>query len=261
MSAPAGPPGEQEGTARFRSPGWQRAALLAGSTTALVTASLVGSALGFLNKAACRSGDWNFYLKQFQAHCYTDIYPLYFGEKLSAGKVPYTGHPVEYPVLIGAAMQAVAWLVRPISNPYVRGREVLRRHRGDADVVLARRDAGHRLPGRTVRRWTALGVALAPGLILAAFINWDLIAMGLVALGMAAWAAPPDGPGRGAARPGGGHQVLPAFVLSARCCCCACVPGACVPSAPPRRPPPSRGWRSTCQSRSPHRRAGAGSTR
>src|SRR5690349_13735619 len=98
---------------------WHRAAMLAGPTTALVLASL----LGFLNKAACRSGDWNFYLKQFQAHCYTDIYPLYFQEQLSTGKVPYTGHPVEYPVLIGAAMQAVAWLVKPISDPSVRGRE------------------------------------------------------------------------------------------------------------------------------------------
>src|SRR6266566_619698 len=84
-----------------------RLALIAGSTTALVVASLAGSALGFLNKAACRSGDWNFFVKQMQAHCYTDIYPLYFNEQLSQGKVPYTGHPVEYPVLIGAAMQVV----------------------------------------------------------------------------------------------------------------------------------------------------------
>ena len=166
-----------------------RLALVAGSTTALVTASLLGSALGFLNKAACRSGDWNIYLKQFQAHCYTDIYPLYFGERLAAGKVPYTGHPVEYPVLIGAAMQAVAWLVRPIHDPYIRGREFF-----DVTVVLlalfavAGTLATAYLAGRS-RRWTALLVALAPGLILASFINWDLIAMGLVALGMAAWAA------------------------------------------------------------------------
>jgi uncharacterized membrane protein len=163
--------------------------MFAGSTTALVTASLVGSALGFANKAACRAGDWNFYLKQMQAHCYTDIYPLYFGERLSAGKVPYTGHPVEYPVLIGAAMQAGAWLVRPISDPFVRGREFF-----DVTVVmlalfsLAGTLATAYLAGRS-RRWTALGVALAPGLILASFVNWDLIAMGLVALGMAAWAA------------------------------------------------------------------------
>ena len=166
-----------------------RLALVAGSTMALVTASLLGSALGFLNKSACRSGDWNVYLKQFQAHCYTDIYPLYFGEGLASGKVPYTGHPVEYPVVIGAAMQAVAWLVRPITDPYLRGREFF-----DVTVVVlalfavAGTLATAYLAGRT-RRWTALLVALAPGLILASFINWDLIAMGLVALGMAAWAA------------------------------------------------------------------------
>jgi uncharacterized membrane protein len=180
-----GPEPEAVGAAPWRG----RLALAAGSTTALVTASLLGSALGFANKAACRSGDWNIYLKQFQAHCYTDIYPLYFGEQLSAGKVPYTQHPVEYPVLIGGAMQAVAWLVRPISDPYIRGREFF-----DVTVVLlalfavAGTLATAYLAGRS-RRWTALLVALAPGLILASFINWDLIAMGLVALGMAAWAA------------------------------------------------------------------------
>jgi uncharacterized membrane protein len=166
-----------------------RLAVVAGSTTVLVTASLIGSALGFLNKAACRGGDWNVYLKQFQAHCYTDIYPLYFGEGLSTGRVPYTQHPVEYPVLIGAAMQAVAWLVQPIRDPYIRGREFF-----DATVLLlalfavAGTLATAYLAGPS-RRWTALLVALAPGLILASFINWDLIAMGLVALGMAAWAA------------------------------------------------------------------------
>jgi uncharacterized membrane protein len=164
-------------------------ALLAGSVTALITASLLGSVLGFVNKAACRSGDWNIYLKQFQAHCYTDIYPLYFNEQLSAGKVPYSGHPVEYPVLIGGAMQAVATVVRPITDPYLRGREFF-----DVTVVLlalfavAGTLATAYLAGRS-RRWTALGVALAPGLILASFINWDLIAMALAMLGMAAWAA------------------------------------------------------------------------
>jgi uncharacterized membrane protein len=152
-----------------------RLAVVAGSTTVLVTASLIG--------------DWNVYLKQFQAHCYTDIYPLYFGEGLSTGRVPYTQHPVEYPVLIGAAMQAVAWLVQPIRDPYIRGREFF-----DATVLLlalfavAGTLATAYLAGPS-RRWTALLVALAPGLILASFINWDLIAMGLVALGMAAWAA------------------------------------------------------------------------
>jgi uncharacterized membrane protein len=185
MDVVAGERVAESGTSAAR----HRLAQLAGSSPVLVAASLTGSALGVLNKAACRGGDWNFYLKQFQAHCYTDIYPLYFGEGLSNGKVPYTGHPVEYPVVIGAAMQAVAWLVRPVTDPYTRGREFF-----DLTVVslalcaLAATLATAYLAGRS-RRWTALGVALAPGLVLASFINWDLIAVGLAALGMAAWAA------------------------------------------------------------------------
>jgi uncharacterized membrane protein len=170
---------------------WGRAWLtaLAGSVAVLCVAALAGSGLGFLGKAACRAGAWNTQFGQFQAHCYTDIYPLYFGEGLSDGKIPYTGHPVEYPVLIGGAMQAVAWLVRPITNPSVRGREFF-----DATVVLLTLFAVAGVlataylagPGR---RWTALLLALSPALILGAFINWDLIVMGLVAAGMAAWAA------------------------------------------------------------------------
>ncbi len=165
-----------------------RLALLAGSTSALITCGVLGCVLALANKWACRAGAWNGYLSQFQAHCYTDIYPLYFNEGLSAGKVPYVGHPVEYPVLIGGAMQLVAWLVHPISNPFIRGREFF-----DLTIVLLSIFfvlgvlATAYLAGR--RRWTAIGVALAPAAILGAFINWDLIAMGLAMLGMAAWAA------------------------------------------------------------------------
>jgi uncharacterized membrane protein len=162
--------------------------MLAGSVTALVAAALTGSALGLLSKAACRAGAWNIGIEQYQAHCYTDIYPLYFTEGLSAGKVPYLGHPVEYPVLIGAAMQAAAWVVSPISNALIRGREFF-----DVTVVLltlfavAAALATAYLAGPS-RRWTALLVALSPAVILAAFINWDLIAMSLATLGLAAWA-------------------------------------------------------------------------
>jgi hypothetical protein len=166
-----------------------RLAVLAGSVTALVTASLAGSALGFLNKAGCRAGAWNFNPAQFQAHCYTDIYPLYFGEQLWHGQVPYLDHPVEYPVIIGGAMQAAAWIVRPISDSALRGREFF-----DVTVAglvlcaIAGVLATAYLAGRS-RRWTALLVALSPALILASFINWDMIAMALTAVAMAAWAS------------------------------------------------------------------------
>jgi uncharacterized membrane protein len=159
-----------------------------GSTSVLAAASVVGMALAFAEKYPCRSGGWNSYAKQFQDACYTDIYPLYYNEGLSAGKVPYTGHKVEYPVLIGAAMQVAAWLVRTV-NPLIRGREffdvtvLLLTVCAVAGVLATARAAG---PGA---RAQALMVALSPALILSAFINWDLIAFALTALGIAAWAA------------------------------------------------------------------------
>ena len=163
-------------------------AVALGSTSVLAAASVVGMALAFAEKYPCRSGAWNYYAKQFQDACYTDIYPLYYNEGLAAGKVPYTGHKVEYPVLIGAAMQAAAWLVRNV-NPLIRGREffdvtvLLLAVCAVAGVLATARAAG---PGA---RAQALMVALSPALILTAFINWDLIALALTALGIAAWAA------------------------------------------------------------------------
>src|SRR5580693_10307732 len=73
-----------------------------GATSVLVTASVLSMVLAFAEKAPCRSGAWNYYAKQFQDSCYTDIYPLYYGEGLYNKQVPYIGHPpahpVEYPV-------------------------------------------------------------------------------------------------------------------------------------------------------------------
>ena len=175
--------------ARPRRPTSARAALIAGSVTALILASLLGGAVGSIAKAACRAGAWNVGVEQYQAHCYTDIYPLYFVEGLANGKVPYVGHHVEYPVVMGAVMQAAAWVVHAAADPGVRGREFY-------DVTVALLCvclvggvlATAYCAGRN-RRWTALLVAFAPALILGAFINWDLIAMALSMAALAAWAA------------------------------------------------------------------------
>ena len=167
----------------------RRWAALGGSAGILVVASLLADGLAFGAKQACRTGAWNFGVAQYQAHCYTDIYPLYYGEGLSAGQIPYLDHHVEYPVIIGAVMQGAAWVVRSITNPYVRGLQFF-----DvtvavlalflvAGVLATAYCAG---PGR---RWTALLVAFSPALILSAFINWDLIAMGLMMMALAAWTA------------------------------------------------------------------------
>jgi Glycosyltransferase family 87 len=166
-----------------------RLARLAGSPPVLVAATLIGAALGFATKAGCRAGLWNSQIGQFQAHCYTDMHQLYFTEGLSTGQIPYFDHPVEYPVLTGGAMEAVSWLIGTSGSVALRVQQffddtsALLVLFAIAGVLATAYLAGPR------HRWTALLVALSPGLILSAFINWDLIAMGLTAVAMAAWAA------------------------------------------------------------------------
>jgi uncharacterized membrane protein len=181
------PPDDHQQAARAW---WRRPpfAFAVGGTAVLIAASVLGMVLAFAEKVPCRSGAWNYYYRQFQDFCYTDIYPLYQSEGLAKGQVPYTGHKVEYPVLIGGAMQAAAWLVRGV-DVTIRGRAffdvtvALLAVCAVAGVVATARAAGP--DGWPV----ALMVALSPALILNAFVNWDLIAMALTALGIAAWAA------------------------------------------------------------------------
>jgi uncharacterized membrane protein len=178
-----------------------RAIAITGSVAAVAAALL-----GYADKLPCSSGGaWNSFTGQFRDACYTDIYPLYYNEGLSSGKVPYAGHPVEYPVLIGGMMQLAAWLVHSVTDPFARGKDFY-----DVTVVLlsacliagvlataytagrgtrARDVTRHGLRGLDPGLRAALLVALSPGLILAAFINWDLLAMALTAGGLAFWAA------------------------------------------------------------------------
>ena len=157
-----------------------------------VAASGLAVLLGYAQKLPCSSGGaWNNFTGQFRQACYTDIYPLYYNEGLSAGQVPYSGHQVEYPVLIGAAMQLAAWTVHSVTDPFARGRDfyyvtvLLLAICLLAGVLATGYAAGQEQGGLKAE----LMVALSPGLILAAFINWDLLAMAVTAGGIAAWAA------------------------------------------------------------------------
>jgi uncharacterized membrane protein len=153
----------------------------------------VAAVLGYAQKLPCSSGGaWNSFTSQFQHACYTDIYPLYYNEGLSSGQVPYSGHQVEYPVLIGAMMQLATWAVHSVTDPFARGRDfyyvtIVLLAVCLVAGVLATGYAASREDNEQLR--AVLMTALSPGLILAAFINWDLLAMALTAGGIAAWAA------------------------------------------------------------------------
>jgi uncharacterized membrane protein len=162
----------------------------AGSAGVLTAAGLISAGLGFAAKSACWAGGaWNVGVEQYQAHCYSDIYPLYFTEGLWQGKTPYLDHHVEYPVIIGAIMEAAAWVVRSVSDPYTRGVDYFYVTVGVLSVFLVAGVLATAYCAGPSRRWTALLVAFSPALILSAFINWDLVAMGLMMMSLAAWAS------------------------------------------------------------------------
>jgi uncharacterized membrane protein len=160
-----------------------------GSTTVLVLASVAADGIAFGAKEACRAGAWNVGVEQYQAHCYTDIYPLYYTEGLWNGQAPYLTHHVEYPVIIGAVMQGAAWVVKSMPNAYSRGLQFFDVTVGVLALFLVIGVLATAYCAGPGRRWTALLVAFSPALILSAFINWDLIAMGFMMLALASWTA------------------------------------------------------------------------
>ena len=152
----------------------------------LVALTLLTCTLGFVQKAPCRDPATWVHQHQYTRACYLDLLPLYAGEGLAAGQRPFLDHKVEYPVLIGAVMQLGAELVKPFAAPARPTRFV------DVTVILLAACAVvtvvclTKLAGR--RPWDAALFALAPGLVVGGFINWDLPAAALLVLGMLAWA-------------------------------------------------------------------------
>ena len=151
----------------------------------IVALTLVTCTLGFLQKSPCRTQPWaNEY--QYTRLCYTDVFALYGAEGLSEGKRPYLDHPVEYPVVMGAAMEIVAKAVHVFDPPDRNKRffDLTGALLTACAVAVAVTTA--RLAGR--RQWDAALLALAPGLALHGTTNWDLIAMALAGGGLLAWA-------------------------------------------------------------------------
>ncbi|GLW12472.1 membrane protein [Microtetraspora sp. NBRC 13810] len=156
----------------------------------LAVFGVMGALLAYLWKWPCRfGGAWNDGTLQFTNFCYTDIYPLYFDRHLAEGQVPYFANvpfdkQVEYPVVLGGVMDVISRLVGTVGDVAARGARfydltaLLMAVCLVAGVLLMAALAG---PGR--RRWDALWYAVAPGVILAAYINWDLAA-GVLSLGM-----------------------------------------------------------------------------
>ncbi len=151
----------------------------------LVVMTGVAAVIGYLSKWHCMSNGWG--EGRYTHLCYTDIAPLYSLRGLADGAIPYiTDLPgdqiLEYPALTGLFMYLAA-LITPQGNGRVFfDLNVIMLFACWVSAVLATAVA------QRTRPWDAAMVALAPGIILAGTINWDLLPVALVAVSIAFWA-------------------------------------------------------------------------
>jgi len=152
----------------------------------LVLLTLLTSLLGFWQKSPCRVHPWQDEY-QYTRACYSDVFALYFSERLVDGRVPYVQHPVEYPVVVGAVMAVAAGAVSvfPQDQRPRRFYDLTWALLTAFAVVLVVTTA--RLAGRR-RIWDAALVALSPALLLHGSTNWDLVAAAFAGLGLLQWA-------------------------------------------------------------------------
>lgn len=156
--------------------------------------SILASALGAAIDSPCSTKAWGNGYETFSRGCYSDIVHLYWGRGIDEGVLPYVEDPattgdveIEYPVLTGAVMYVLGVPIRDDWEADTRGRAYYTINAILIGFLLALTVWATAM---TVRRrpWDAAMVALAPGMILASTINWDLWAVAATGLALLAWA-------------------------------------------------------------------------
>ncbi len=201
LTPPGEPPHPPEGGGDARPGGFVAGALIGGplgrharrsarwtALSLLTLVTIVTCLVGYGQKFPCRDvNNWK-HNYQYTRVCYSDIVPLYSAEKLSDGKAPYLDQQVEYPVLIGAAMQAGAKVAQAVPANNFIGRNALF---FDATAVLLSIAAIITVLCTALtaglRRMDVMILAAAPLLAFHAFTNWDLLAVAFTAGGLLAW--------------------------------------------------------------------------
>ena len=160
----------------------------------LVVLAATSYSLGVLLDAACISNGWAS-PDRYEHLCYSDIPPLSSLRGFADGYLPYLqtppdGQPLEYPVLIGGFMLVASWITSLLLSLLPEANASTTFFAVNVVLLFPFLLAAVLATARTVRArpWDAAMVALAPSVILAATINWDLIAIGLAAIAILMWA-------------------------------------------------------------------------
>lgn len=150
----------------------------------LIILTVLAALAGIMVKNYCRANGWES-PGQFYSTCYSDFPELFRNRGLGDGTFPFfsEGSFFEYPVLMGIIAGLTAMLVPGQGTTDAR---ILGYFDVNATLIAAVWIVTVLATARMSRRrpWDAAMVALAPGIILAGVINWDMWAVGLLAVGM-----------------------------------------------------------------------------
>jgi len=179
-------------------------------TLGLVLVCLGGTLLiGAIHKSPCAGGGWADG-RQYHLACYTDIVPLFSTEQLEGGRLPYLDACTpseqncdEYPVLTMYLMRLAGWISGDDPGRFFWVNAImLAACAAVAAVCLYQID-----PQRAV--W----FALAPGLALQSFVNWDLLAVALAAAASLAFFRRRDGSAGALIGLGTAAKLFPGLLL------------------------------------------------
>jgi uncharacterized membrane protein len=150
----------------------------------LILLTVLAALTGILVKGYCRVNGWET-PTQFYATCYSDFPELFRNRGLAERTFPILGEgsQFEYPALTALIAGVTAWLV-PGSG--ISDARMLAYFDINVALLAAVTVVTVLATARTTRRrpWDSAMVALAPGIVLAGTINWDMWAVAMLALGM-----------------------------------------------------------------------------
>lgn len=159
----------------------------------LVMLSAVGYIVGYLLDLPCRSNGWAI-PDRYEHLCYTDISPLYSIRGFADGIFPYLhpsadGQYLEYPVLTGMFMQVAALVTSAVSGVMASVSSAVVFFDVNVAMLFIALAVTVVATAMTVRRrpWDAAMIALAPTVILAATINWDLLPLAFAGVALLLW--------------------------------------------------------------------------
>ena len=187
-----------------------RRATAGASITLVLVATLITLGAGALVKEPCASGDWSDG-RQYRRLCYSDIVPLLFTERLTGGRVPYldtcpesAGEQCdEYPVLTMYFMRAAAWASSGVAGFYHVNAILL------GILALATAAMLYAMAGMR-----AMFFAVAPTLLIYAFVNWDLLAVALATGATLAYLRRKDGLSGALIGLGAAAKLYPVLLLA-----------------------------------------------